>query len=829
MVKNNSYSPMISHYLDIKEGLKDTLVFYRLGDFYEMFFDDAIVASKVLDLVLTGRSAGVAEKVPMCGVPAHAVENYLNKLVAAGYKVAIVEQTEAAYESKGIVKREVVRIVTPGTNFNSNDNSFIALVEADDFYYLALVKIAEGKILLHKISKQIENLQLIINEYQVAEIVSENFNELIIDNVISSICSIDTDIKTPLDLTTFIQDQPPFIRAVNLAISYLKVIQPDSSNAIVSIEYLLHKDYLHLSYQSKLNLEIIENRNSEKKISLFNYLNNCKSALGSRALKHWVENPLRNLNKIQERLNIIDYLNEEFTLKYSLIEELKKVYDLQRISAKLAYKQATSKDLLALKKTLYAANTITEMLSAEIFQNLVVKNSCLKQAQLLDQALSDEADGKEGSIFKQGYNEELDHYRNIRENGERWIYQMEESYKQETGIKTLKIGYNKVYGYYIEISKGALTNFNQDNFIRKQTLVNAERFITEKLKTREEEIIQSADQAKRIEKALFEELVLELTKSLSEFAKLAVMLGSIDALTNLAEISNQQDFVRPIFNNKHNLEIIGGKHPILAKELSDKYVANDCIMSDNITTLLISGPNMGGKSTYIRQIALNVIMAQMGCYVCADKANLPVFDQIFTRIGASDDITSGQSTFMMEMNEANLALQNATENSLILFDELGRGTSTYDGMSLAQAMIEYINTCLKAKTLFSTHYHELSQLEDSIHSLKNVSVKVKENNNKVTFLYKVEYGKANKSYGINVAKLANLPNAVILRANTLVNEYEKNHSFTNSPMIVEMISEPQKYKDLKRELAKIDVNGITPIKALSLLEQLKKIVEEENE
>ena len=826
------YSPMMTHYLEIKKTLPDTLVFYRLGDFYEMFFDDAKIAAGVLELVLTGRNAGVADKVPMCGVPAHALDNYLSRLVNSGFKVAVVEQMEEA-NGKTIVDRQIVRIVTPGTNLEGSEEAALcALSATNDYYYLALFNIYSDVIYLHRINKQDQLLQQFCEEYQIKELVidsQEPHPELI--NIIISNCETPpSDLAS--ELLALVSEEPSYQNCIKLVVWYLDITQKQAKVKIKDVKWLIDRNYLHLDYQSKLNLELINNSYNVNKISLYQFLNKCHTALGHRTLRFWLEHPLRDLSQIKYRLALIKHLNSEFVLKDQIKENLKAIYDMERLLARLNYGRCTNKDLLALKISLQKAGVIYRLLSDPLWQAIKAGDDCCAVADLLERALNDdpEATGKEMPIFKAGYNEELDNYRQLQSSGEKWIFEMENELRELTQIKNLKIGYNKVFGYYIEISKGNLGLIKEEyGLIRKQTLVNGERFVTEKLQAKEEEILRSYQQARNLEKTLFDDLIKQLTTKISEMQDLATMIGWVDAINSLALISSQYGYVEPEFNDEGILSIEAGKHPILAQSLAKDYVANDCYLDQQTTTLLITGPNMGGKSTYIRQVALCVIMAQMGCFVCAKKATLPIFDQIFTRIGASDDITGGQSTFMVEMAEANQALQQATENSLVLFDELGRGTSTYDGMSLAQAMIEYLNTCIKAKVLFSTHYHELVQLEDSISSLKNVNVKVKETKEQIIFLYQVADGKASKSYGINVAKLAHLPSSVIQRANQLLQEYENKHRFRQNEMIVEMIKEPPEYQKLKKELAAVDIDGITPIKALNILAELKEMSETEDE
>ena len=721
--------------------------------------------------------------------------------------------------------------ITPGSNLDEQQDAMIAaLCYSPDHYYLALANINVGTIYLQRLNRQVNNLRLLIGEYSIKEIILEQPEaELKLDDVVFSYCEA-RDKPLPEAWEALIAEEPLYHQAVNLLLSYLEVTQKQKADYIKGIEYLRDRSYLHLDYRSKLNLELIDDKHDPQKLSLYRFLNHCQSALGNRTLKSWVENPLRERQQIEYRLAVIEYLNQEFVLKKKLRDDLAGVYDIERISARINYQQANNRDLLALKQSIEKALDILSLLQDELWQSIKVNDDCRDVYQLLEKALNDDPQSynKENQIFKTGYDEQLDHYRDIQTNGEKWIFETESQLREQTGIRNLKIGYNKVFGYYIEISKGNLEFIKPEfGFIRKQTLVNGERFITEQLKQREEEIIRSYQQAHELEKQLFAELLAKLRARLNGIQQLAVMLGWIDAIAGLAEVSKLPGYVRPQFNDEKILDIVAGKHPILAADLKKDYVANNCYLDQQLTTLLITGPNMGGKSTYIRQVALGVIMAQMGCYVNAQSFNTPIFDQIFTRIGASDDITGGQSTFMVEMNEANQALQNATVDSLVLFDELGRGTSTYDGMSLAPAMIEYLATCVKCKVLFSTHYHELVQLEDSLPALKNVNVKVKDNKQQIIFLYEVVEGKANKSYGINVAKLAHLPNGVILRANELLKEYEQNHRFRQNEMIVEMVKESPQYLELKKMLADIDINGITPIKALNLLAELKKKSEED--
>jgi len=826
-----NYSPMMEHYLKIKQQNPDALIFYRLGDFYEMFFEDAKVASQVLDLILTGRNAGVEDRVPMCGVPAHALSGYLNKLVQSGFKVAIVEQMEEAAAAKGMVKREVTRIVSPGTNLDENSDSTIcAVYVVDECYYLALYSMAVGIIYLHRLKQKLYLLEQFIKEQNINEIIT--CDGLVLaegSKVVVSRFQLPESI-TPY--TASIEPNYQFDITIGLLVEYLKFTQKQAQLNQLKIEYITESETMRLDYNTKQNLELTGSKYQSQRPTLYQYLNKCSTAMGNRTLRQWIEQPLYKSPSILERQQQVCYLLDNFLVRHEIIQHLGEIYDLQRLIAKINYGMVQVKDLLALQQSLVHAHQLIDLVPVDIFNFMPQERLGENIVAILANTINDDPLllQKDHGTFKTGYNLQLDHYRDLLTNGEQWIFAMEQQLREETGIKNLKIGYNKVFGYYIEISKGNLNLVKPEyGFIRKQTLVNGERYITEQLKSREDEILQAYEMARRLEQQLWEALISELKQIIDEVLELAIAIGKLDAIVSLAVISDQPGFCFPIFNNQGIIRVKDGKHPILANNRNLHYVPNDWDMDEKTTTLLITGPNMGGKSTYIRQIAIMVIMAQMGCKVMASSAELPIFDQIFTRIGASDDIAAGQSTFMVEMLEANYALSQATVNSLILFDELGRGTSTYDGMALAQAMIEYITTCIKAKTLFSTHYHELVDLEQSLATLTNINMKVKETSSEVIFLYQVAPGKADKSYGINVAKLAHLPTVVIDRAAKLLKDYEQQHRYRHQELIVEMVREPLAYQQIKRQMTDIDLNALTPIQALNILNEWKSLMENTDE
>ena len=827
-----TYTPMMQQYLKVKEGYKDTLLFYRIGDFYEMFFDDAKIASRELDLVLTGKNAGVSEKVPMCGVPHHAVKSYIERLVNRGYKVAIVEQMQDPKEAKGIVERDVIRVITPGTVIDEieDEKDSVYLCAIEDFgygYALALVEVSTGENFIQEISHNFTTLLQTLLRNNVREVVlNDHFDEKTIRllreaNIVISYCSVDEikeEYKELAESLTKDQYRTVYGRMLN----YLEETQKHILNHLAVATIEKEDEVLYMDYNTQLNLELITPLHEQSKgDTLWSFLDVCKSAMGSRLLKKWIEKPLVKQNEIEDRYRKVDFLIQNFMVRDKMREHLSGIYDLQRLIARCALNSASPIDALRLSKTLVEVPEIIQAVESDEFKEYTKVDTLNDLRDLLNGAIVDNPPStlSDGGVFKDGYNKELDEARSIQKNGRAFIASLESKERERTGIKTLKIGYNRVFGYYIEISKAAAALVQDEwGYVRKQTLVNNERFISQELKEKEDAILHAEENAIRIEKQLFQNILDEIKKRLPKLQKLALVLSELDCYGALAEVSSKYGYVRPTFTDDE-FYIKAGKHPILDVMMKDPhYVANDIHMNKDESILLITGPNMGGKSTYMRQTALIVIMAQMGCFVPAKECHMPLFDKIFTRIGASDDILSGQSTFMVEMNEANRALQSATSRSLILFDEIGRGTSTYDGMALAQAMIEYIATCVHAKTLFSTHYHELTTLVESIGVVRNEHVMVKEDNNKVTFLYKIKAGSADRSYGINVARLAGLPEAVLDRAANLQKELEsKKRVVQQSYQLIEMEKEDPISKDIMEKLFEVDVDDLSPREAWQML------------
>ncbi len=833
--KTETYTPMMQQYLKVKENYPDALVFYRIGDFYEMFFDDAKTASRELDLVLTGKNAGVKDRVPMCGVPHHAVGSYIQRLVQRGYKIAIVEQMQDPKEAVGLVERDVIRVITPGTVIDEigDEKESVYLASVEDYgygYSVVMAEVSTGENFVENVAHTSSALAQNLLKNNAREIVvRKDFDNRVIRmlremQIVISYCD-ETEIREEyLPLCENLTRDPDRI-AYGRMLNYLEATQKHMLAHLQTVSIEDENSILYMDFSTQQNLELIESLHRQSKgQTLWTFLDVCRSSMGSRLLKKWIEKPLVNQAEIEKRYDRLEYLKKHFMNRQNLRDHLGQIYDLQRLITRIAMNSANAIDCLRLSKTL---NQVPEILAAADSTEF---DFCRSVDPLSD--LAKKLDGafvenppvltSEGGMFRDGYSKELDEARIIQRNGREFISRMEAEERERTGIKTLKIGYNKVFGYYIEISKAAAAQVKEEwGYVRKQTLVGNERFISPQLKEKEDMILHAEENAIRIEKQLFAELTAEIRKSLAKLQKLSIVLAEIDCYAALAEISSRYGYVRPEFTDDE-LKIESGRHPILDEMMKDpKYVANSVEMNKDESILLITGPNMGGKSTYMRQTALIIIMAQMGCYVPAKSCRMPVFDRIFTRIGASDDILSGQSTFMVEMTEANRALQEATSHSLILFDEIGRGTSTYDGMALAQAMIEYIAACIHAKTLFSTHYHELTTLTDSIGCVRNVHVVVKEENDKVTFLYKIRDGAADRSYGINVARLAGLPDAVLERARGLQKELEsKKRVVQQSYQLVEMKKEDPTAEDILKKLRDVNPDDLSPREAWTMLEDL---------
>ena len=834
-MNETKYSPMITQYLKVKEKYPDTLVFYRVGDFYEMFFEDAQTASRELDLVLTGKAAGVEEKVPMCGVPHHAVSSYVQRLVQRGYKIAIVEQMQDPKEAKGIVERDVIRVITPGTVMeeitDEKASVFLSAVEDHSYgYCLSMAEVSTGESVILDISHSASTLVQTLLRNNVREVVvSHQFEEKLIQSlremqIMVSYCE-ETDISEvylPLCETLKKDYQRT---AYGRMINYLEATQRHMLAHLQTAVIESESEVLYMDFATIQNLELIEPIHRETKgETLWTFLDQCKSAMGSRLLKKWIEKPLVKRQAIEARYDRLEYLKTSFLVRRRLRDHLGGIYDLQRLIGRCAMNSANAQDCLRLSRTLNEVPAILEDIKGDVFPEYAALDPLEDLRALLDGAFVDNppASISDGGAFRDGYSKELDEAREIQRNGRQFISNMEAAERERTGIKTLRIGYNKVFGYYIDISKAAAAQVKDEwGYIRKQTLVNNERFISPELKEKEEMILHAEENAIRLEKQLFAALLAEIRARLAKLQRLSTALAELDCYAALAEVCSKYGYVRPVFT-EDEFVIVQGRHPILNERMKKtRYVANDLSMNEQESILLITGPNMGGKSTYMRQTALIVILAQIGCYVPAAEVRMPVFDKIFTRIGASDDILSGQSTFMVEMSEANRALQEATSHSLILFDEIGRGTSTYDGMALAQAMVEYIAACVHAKTLFSTHYHELTSLTESIGVVRNVHVVVKEDKEKVTFLYKVKEGRADRSYGINVAKLAGLPQAVTDRAKDLQKELEsKKRVVQQSYQLVEMKHEDPAAKSILDKLKSVNPDDLSPREAWTMLTDL---------
>lgn len=842
-VRKPIYSPMMEAYLDVKEQYPDALLFYRVGDFYEMFFDDAKIASKELDLVLTGKAAGVEERIPMCGVPHHAVSTYVQRLAQRGFKVAIAEQLSDPKEGKGLVERDVIKVITPGTMMDENgdEKNSIYLASIQDYGYgfsISFVEMSTGENFVENIAhKETLLLQAILRNNVKEIVVTKDFDLKIIHTlrelqIVISYCD-ETSIH-PLyeELTEALEKDYERI-AYGRMLNYLEATQKNVLGHLQIAVIEKEDEVLYMDFNTRQNLELILPLHTQgKNETLWTFLDACKSAMGSRLLKKWIEKPLVRQAQIEARYERLDYLITHFLERNQMREHFGRIYDLQRLIARCAMNSASAIDCQRLSKTLIEVPGILSCIRDDAFSSYHSLDPLTDLCEQLKDAIVDHppVSISDGGIFRDGYHQELDEARAIQNNGRKFITELENKERERTGIKTLKIGYNKVFGYYVEISKAAAQQVKDEwGYVRKQTLANNERFIFQELKEKEDMILHAEENAIRIEKKLFMEMIDRIKRDLVKLQRLSIALAELDCYGALAEISSKYGYVKPVFT-ADEFCVEQGKHPILDAIRKDvKYVANDIYMNRDESILLITGPNMGGKSTYMRQTALIVIMAQMGCFVPAKLCRMPLFDKIFTRIGASDDILSGQSTFMVEMTEANRALQEASEHSLIIFDEIGRGTSTYDGMALAQAMIEYIATCIHAKTLFSTHYHELTAMQSSVETVRNMHVVVKEEDEKVTFLYKLTKGNADRSYGINVARLAGLPDSVLGRAKAIQKELEsKKRVVQQSYQLVEMVKEDPQMQEIKETLNHLQMDDVSPREAWQMLADLVEQVKRSN-
>ena len=839
-VDRTKLSPMMRHYVELKDKYEDTIIFYRLGDFYEMFFEDALLVSHELELTLTGKQAGLDERVPMCGIPYHASEIYIDKLIKKGYKVAICEQLEDPKMAKGMVKRDVTEIISSGTIISSNslnekENNFIgSIVDFKYCYVLTYTDITTGElyceILDHNNSKVINKIIFLgIKEVILDSNVDKEIYHKLRDNYRITTSLID-DIYEGNDYDRVIKNvtDTRYIHGFKHLLNYLVVNQKRNMDHLEEIVIKKNDDYLKMDIHTKRNLELTESmRNKERMYSLLWLLDDTKTAMGSRKLKSWIEFPLINKEQIEKRYDVLSILNQEFILCEELRKYLYEVYDLERLCGRIALKTANARDLLQLKKSLEVLPKINDILKSINYKELPDVSSLYQL--LVDSIYESPPVGlKEGYLIKDGFNKELDELKDLRSGGKDFISNFEIQERERTGIKNLKVGFNKVFGYYIEISKGSLQFVTEDmQYERKQTLANCERFINPLLKEKEKIILSSEEKIINLEYELFisiRDKCLEYIRDIQEIAKI---ISEIDVLSTFSIICSKYNYVRPIINDDNVVNIIESRHPVVEAFIKEEYVPNDIVMDENTNILLITGPNMAGKSTYMRQLGIIVIMAQIGCFIPAKSGTLPIFDKIFTRIGASDDLVSGESTFMVEMTEAGNAITNATRKSLILFDELGRGTATFDGMSLAQAILEYIHNNISCKTLFSTHYHELTDLEKTLPNLKNKHVSAKEENGNITFLHKVLDGSVDKSYGINVARLANLPSEVIDRADEILKVYEKKE---NDRDIVIQTTLPLSFKkennEIENYIKELNILELTPIDAINILNDLKMKVKD---
>jgi len=828
------YTPMIEQYLKIKKEYQDMFLFYRLGDFYEMFFEDAVRASKILEITLTARDGG-AEKIPMCGVPFHSSAGYIDTLVNNGYKVAICEQVSEPGQGK-IVERKVVQVITPGTYMNYknyDENNFLGSAYIkDNNIYFAFCDIMTGDSRC-TILKTMEDLQDEVLKNNIKEVISIEGQKLDISAYITEVQESDNISK---DKTNNLKDKNLKLCA-DILLDYIEKTQNKDISSLKDFEVYFKDKFVYMTNYSIRNLEVTQNMaNGSKKGSLLSIVDKTSTAAGSRKLKNWLENPLLDINEIKKRQEIVGDFVKHYFEKSDVKTSLKEVYDLERISTKVSYNIVSPKELLNLKKTLKQIPQIKNILKGFDSEKLVdIANNIDELEDLHDflkKTIHEEAGQtvKDGNVIKLGFNEELDSYKNASKNGNKVLLEIEEREKNRTGIKNLKVGYNKIFGYFIEISKVGLKSVDPTElgYHRKQTLSNCERFISEELKQVEEHIVNSKTKIEELELQLFQDVKIKIHEYIPRLQRVANTLSDIDVFVSLSDVAEEYGYVKPEFNDNNVIDIVDGRHPIVERNVSaDSYISNDCKVEKDENILLITGPNMSGKSTYMRQLALIVILAQIGSFVPASSASLPIFDKIFTRIGASDDLAGGKSTFMVEMIEAKNALVESTANSLLIFDEIGRGTSTYDGIALAQSILEYINNTIKCKTLFSTHYHELTKLENITEGIKNIHVSAKEDHGKLIFLYKINEGPIEKSYGIHVAQLAHLPNDVINGANKILKELENgnkgsedlvnsesyNNVLTNTKELEEKIRrevqveleeklKKQKKKEVKEEKAK---------------------------
>ncbi len=864
------FSPMMQHYLDTKEQYKDCILFYRLGDFYEMFFDDAILTSRELELTLTGKDCGQEERAPMCGIPYHAAETYVARLIAKGYKVAICEQLEDPKEAKGIVKRDVIRVVTPGTLIETNlleekKNNYIMAIYKNAIYYgLAVCDLSTGDFFTTQI-KGTNNFSRLLDEisrYSPSEIIvnqmvadsseemakiKERF-EMYLSTYREDAFSQDVQslqekyhiVNEKGDTIEDISEEVLVVAACHGLLAYLLETQKTNLDHINKITLYQITKYMSLDVNARRNLEITEKmRDKSKRGTLLWCLDKTATSMGGRLLRRWLNDPLLDVCEINARLDAVAELKEDFMRKGDILEKLKKVYDIERLTGKISYGSANGRDLISLKNSVRQIPDVKKALEnskSELLQTIQRELDELTDIdQMIEHAIVDEPpiSVKEGGLIKLGYDEEIDKLKTATTEGKNWILQLEADEKEKTGIKGLKVGYNKVFGYYLEVTKSNLSMV-PDRYIRKQTLTGAERYITEELKTLENQILGAEEKVIQLEYNAFAKIREDIEKEIPRLQKSATLIATLDVLCSFATVAEDLNYTRPIVDNSGEIQIEEGRHPVIEKMLpAGSFVGNDTKLDKKENRLaIITGPNMAGKSTYMRQVALITLMAQVGSFVPATHAKIGVVDKIFTRVGASDDLSMGQSTFMVEMMEVAEILREATANSLVVLDEIGRGTSTYDGMSIAWAVAEYISDLEKcgAKTLFATHYHELIDLEDKLEGVKNYSVAVKEKGEDIIFLRKIVAGGTDESYGVHVAKLAGVPQVVTKRANEILKSLERKSMLADKAQEKENKKQTSgqldlynyKLAELAHELDKIDINQLTPIDALNELMKIKE-------
>lgn len=878
-------TPMMQQYVETKKQYEDCIVFYRLGDFYEMFFEDALIASKELEITLTGKSCGLDERAPMCGIPYHAVEMYLNKLVKNGHKVAIVEQVEDPATAKGLVKREVVRIVTPGTNFNASaleegkNNYLMCIVGIEGAFGISVVDVSTGDYYVTEV-KELRSVLDEIHKYLPSEIVCNN-------NFMISGADID-DLKNRLDISIYpleswyfddemvkktlkehfkvmtlsglgLDEYPSGTIAAGALLKYLLETQKNSLDHLTRITPYRTGKFMILDTSTRRNLELCETlREKQKRGSLLWVLDKTKTAMGARMMRSFIEQPLVDTQEILDRQELIYQMNQHLISRDELREYLAPIYDLERLIGRISYRTANPRDLISFKNSLKMIPPILEILNefpCTLMERILEDLDSLEDLEkLIDSSILEEPpiSVREGGILKEGYNEQVDTLKKSKTEGKTWLTELEEREKEKTGIKNLRIKYNKVFGYYLEVTNSYKELVPKD-WVRKQTLANAERYTTDELKKLEDVILGAEDKLVALEYELFVDIRDKIAAEVKRIQRTAKSIAKLDVFASLAFVSERNNYVKPKINEKGIIDIKNGRHPVVEKMISnDMFVANNTFLDNHENRVaIITGPNMAGKSTYMRQVALIVLMAQIGSFVPASAANIGICDRIFTRVGASDDLASGQSTFMVEMTEVANILRNATRNSLLILDEIGRGTSTFDGLSIAWAVVEHINDpkLLGAKTLFATHYHELTELEDSMNSVKNYCIAVKEDGDNIVFLRKIVRGGADKSYGIQVAKLAGVPDSVIARAKELVNELsnadintkakevaqnnskilgkekDRKKQAQKEPQIVDMaqmfLFDTVKEDDIIKEITDLDLTNMTPLQALNSLHEIQ--------